>query len=328
MASTVWRGYISFGLISIPVRLFRAARPERISLRRLYRQPEQASARHDEAEETPFAPAQSSVPSRQQVEPAAKQGGLALPSPIEEPVLTPVQQVSVQKGSQEILPQQAVVKGYEYEKGRFVALEREELKNVAPKTSAAMEIAEFVNLSDIDPVYFETSYYVTPEEAGEKAYGLLYRSMQLSGLVALAQFAMHGREHAVVLRPGRTGLLAHTMYFASEVRADEEFHADVHAVSDKELKLAQTLIESLAAPFEPEKYRDTYREKIQALIDSKVEGQPLSVAPSTPKQAAVVDIADALRRSLANLKKPASSAPQPAAHEKQGTAPKRKRASH
>jgi len=167
---------------------------------------------------------------------------------------------------------------------------------------------EFVELAGIDPVYFETSYYVRPEEAGEKAYALLYRSLQLSGLVAIAQFAMHGREHAVVLRPGKKGLLAHTMYFASEVRADEEFRADVDEVSKKELDLAQTLIHSLAAPFEPEKYRDTYREKIQSIIDSKVKGLPIAPAPAVPRQTEVVDIADALRRSLANLKKPAASA--------------------
>ncbi len=129
----------------------------------------------------------------------------------------------------------------------------------------------------------------------------------MSGLVAIAQFAMHGREHAVVLRTGKTGLLAHTMYFASEVRADEEYRADVGEVSKKELELAQMLIHSLAAPFEPEKYRDTYREKIQSIIDSKVKGLPIAPAPTLPRQAEVVDIADALRRSLANLKKPAAS---------------------
>ena len=308
MASTVWRGYISFGLISIPVRLYRAARAERISLRRLYRPAEQSPVSDDALEEVPSTPIQQPAShSRQQSEASARQTNLPAPVARPEPALVPVTQVSVRKGTDEVLAQNSVVKGYEYEKGRFVAVESEELKNAAPKTSAAMEIAEFVQLSQIDPVYFETSYYVTPEEAGEKAYALLYRAMQLSGLVALAQFAMHSREHAVVLRPGAKGLLAHTMFYASEVRADEEFKADVSSVSDKELTLAQTLIQSLEEPFEPEKYRDTYREKIQALIDSKVQGQALPATVSAPKQAEVVDIADALRRSLANLRKPASS---------------------
>src|SRR5581483_11117071 len=100
--------------------------------------------------------------------------------------LAPVQQVSVQKGSDEPLPAQSVVKGYEYEKDRYVVLEAEELKSLAPKTSSGMEIQEFVELASIDPVYFETSYYVTPEEAGEKAYALLYRAMQTTALVAIA----------------------------------------------------------------------------------------------------------------------------------------------
>ncbi len=282
MASTVWHGYISFGLISIPVRLFRAARAERINLRKLYKS---------------AAPSQSEVAAPDEDQASAAQ-----------PVLEPIRQVATRQDSSQALPAPAVVKGYEYEKDQFIALEPEELKSAAAKTSTAMEIAEFVQLAEIDPVYFETSYYVTPEEAGEKAYALLYSSLQRTQLVAIAQFAMHNREHAVVLRPGHSGLLAHTMFFASEVRADEEFHANTHELSKKELELAQTLIRSLEAPFQPEKYHDTYREKLQALIDRKLEGKPLPAAPATPRKAEVIDIADALRQSLANLKKPPAAA--------------------
>jgi len=306
MASTVWRGYITFGLITIPVRLFRAARAERVGLRRLYRPSESPPANVDEGELTP-EPILSRAAQRG---PATSQGATA--TEFSQPYLSPVQQVSAQKGSEKAVPSESVVKGYEYEKDRFVVLEKEELKSLAPKTSPAMEIQEFVSLSDIDPVYFETSYYLTPEEAGEKAYALLYRSMQTSGLVAIAQFAMHGREHVVVLRPGKKGLLAHTMYFISEVRAEEEYKADTASVAQKELSLAETLIRSLAAPFEPEKYKDTYREHLESLIAAKVKGQPLVKAGPAVKSAEVVDIADALRRSLANLKKPAGSQATPA----------------
>ena len=310
MASTVWRGYISFGLISIPVRLYRAARAERVSFRRVHRRmPEDevgAEETRDEAENP--APVSIRTSDADQERSKWKQSGSETePLPSLEPVLTPVKQVSVLQGSGDVLPQRSVMKGYEYEKNRFVAVDSEELKSVAPKTSAAMEIAEFVELPEVDPVYFETSYYVTPEEAGEKAYALLYRSMQLSGLVAIAHFAMHSREHVVVLRPGKTGLLAHTMFFVSEVRADEEYRTSSAGLSDKELDLAQTLIRSLQTPFEPAKYHDSYREKIEALIASKVKGQPPSVAPTLPPRGDVVDIADALRRSLANLKKPVAS---------------------
>ncbi len=308
MASTVWRGYISFGLISIPVRLFRAARAERVSFRRLYRQPAPVEE-EPETRETPSAP----PPMKRSAGTDRRAGRIEAPiteaaEPARpEPLLAPVQQVSVRRGSDEVLPSNSVVKGYEYEKDRFVAVEPEELKSLAPKTSAAMEIQEFVQLAEIDPVYFETSYYVTPEEAGEKAYALLYRSLQVTGLVAIAQFAMHSREHVVVVRPGGHGLLAHTMFYASEVRADEEYRTDTSMVNAKELELAQTLIHSLSAPFEPAKYRDTYRERLEAMLEKKVQGMPVLPVAVPTKQADVVDIAEALRRSLANLKKPAAS---------------------
>jgi DNA end-binding protein Ku len=298
MASTVWRGYITFGLITIPVRLFRAARAERVGLRRLYRA--------ESAPEPETIPEPVSERSIRPLVSKARHAQAEVEEPAQ-PYLAPVQQVSVRKGSDEPLPAQSVVKGYEYEKNRFVAVEQEELKNLAPKTSSGMEIQEFVALADIDPVYFETSYYVTPEEAGEKAYALLYRSMQSTGLVAIAQFAMHSREHVIVLRPGKKGLLAHTMFFVSEVRADEEYTAETSAITEKELALAETLIRSLAASFEPEKYRDTYRERLESMIAQKVKGQPVTVTAPTAKPAEVVDIADALRRSLANLKKPVKS---------------------
>jgi DNA end-binding protein Ku len=226
-----------------------------------------------------------------------------------QPILAPIKQAAIRTDSDEILPQKSLVKGYEYEKGRFVAIEPDELKSIAPKTSTNMAIEEFAQLSEIDPVYLETSYYVAPEEAGQKAYALLYSSMRATGLVAIAQFAMHNREHVIVLRPGRTGLLGHTMFYASEVRSDEEYRADATVVNEKELSLAETLIHSLAAPFEPEKYRDTYREKLESILAKKVAGQPVSPEVQVPRGAEVVDISDALRRSLANLKKPAASVP-------------------
>ncbi|MBV8553253.1 MAG: Ku protein [Acidobacteriaceae bacterium] len=296
MASTVWRGYISFGLISVPVRLYRAARAERVSFRRLYRQ-----APGDDNEPEAVTKITPSPPSRRAAEaspPPAMEPRRA------EPALAPIQQAAVLKGTDEVVPAASVVKGYEYDKDRFVVIEPEELKSIAPKTSAAMEIEEFVPLVEIDPVYFETSYYATPEEAGEKAYALLYRAMQNTGLVALARFAMHSREHIVVLRPGRTGLLAHTMFYASEVRADEEYRADPSVVTAKELDLAQTLIHSLAGSFDPARYRDSYRERLESMLERKVKGQPVNIAPTPLRHGEVVDIADALRRSLADLKKP------------------------
>jgi DNA end-binding protein Ku len=308
LASTVWRGYISFGLISIPVRLFRAARAERVSLRRLHR--EQPAERNPEtAEERPSAPRHflPNGASLQKRRTEPEQGSSSTNEGVQ-PTLAPIRQAAISADSDELLPEKSLVKGYEYEKGRFVVVDPEDLKDIAPKTSTNMGIEEFVQLSEIDPVFFETSYYVVPEGAGQKAYALLYSSMRTTGLVAIAQFAMHNRDHVIVLRSGRSGLLAHTMFYASEVRSEEEFRADTTVINEKELSLAETLIHSLAAPFEPEKYRDTYREKLESILAKKVAGQPFLPEVRLPERAEVVDISDALRRSLANLKKPAASA--------------------
>ena len=149
MASTVWRGFITFGLLSIPVRLFRAARAERVSLRRLYREaPLRGTLPRPQSEEDnmPTNSVSASPTSRR--------------APPPEPVLAPVQQVSIRKGSDELLPEKSIVKGYEYEKDRYVVVEPEELKNIAPKTTTEMQIEEFVKLAEVDPVYFETSHWV------------------------------------------------------------------------------------------------------------------------------------------------------------------------
>ncbi len=315
MASTVWRGFITFGLVSVPVRLFRAARAERVSLRRLYRADASASSYGQSAdeEETEEAPLPSPTKGRSKFEPASAAPSANSPlsavsaAQAPEPVLAPVRQVAMRGETNDVVGEKQVVKGYEYEKNRYVALDPEELKSLETKTATEMQIEEFVNLSEVDPVYFETSYYVAPDAAGEKAYALLFEALRQSNLVAVSQLAMHGREHIVIVRPGKHGLLAHTMFFSPEVRANEEYHAITDLVKEKELALAQTLIQSLAAPFEPEKYRDTRRERMEEMIAKKVAGQPITRIEEPKRQAAVVDITEALQRSLAALKKPASS---------------------
>ena len=308
MASTVWRGYVTFALISIPVRLYRAARAEKVSFRRLQREePLQNPERISRTEvASPAGDSSQRSDSRLKLV-SGRTPSDAEPDVRPTPVLTPVRQASIRKESDEIVPAEAVVKGYEYEKNRFVEIDPEELRNAAAETSSEIAIQEFVKLADIDPVYFETSYYISPEAAGEKAYALLYRSMQETGLVAIAQFAMHNREHVVVLRPGKKGMLAHTMFYATEVRSSDEHPADTSAVTDKELGLARTLVDSLAGPFEPEKYRDTYRERLEALVAAKVQGHSATPAENPKTNGRVVDLSEALRKSLANLKKPAAS---------------------
>lgn len=293
MATSVWRGYISFGLISIPVRLFKAARTERISLRQVYKVSADTDA---ESEDGPSS-------TRRRGRASGKQKGK---EPVEE-AIAPVRRVASTGDASDILPETKVLKGYEVEDGRFVTIDAEELKALETRTATQMEVLEFVRLQDVDPVYFETSYYVRPEPGGEKPFALLFEALRRAGLVALARFAMHRREHVTLIRSGRYGLIAHTMFYATEVRSEEEFRAETSLLQEKEIKLADTLVRSLTAEFEPEKYHDSYRQKLEALIASKVAGKATMPSAPSRKLAPVVDIMEALKASLQMRKPPASA---------------------
>src|SRR5512147_1296293 len=200
-----------------------------------------------------------------------------------------------------------LVKGYEYEKDHYVVIEDEDIKKVAPKTAKVMEILEFVRSDDVDPIYLESSYYVAPDEGGEKPYALLFQALKESKFYALAKVAMHNREHIIVLRPGAKGILSHTMFFQDEIRQVEEFRTDTSLVKDKELDMAKMLISSLEADFEPQKYHDEYRTNLQKMIEAKIEGKKVVASPAE-HVAPVIDIMEALKRSLAEKRKPAQAA--------------------
>jgi len=168
---------------------------------------------------------------------------------------------------------------------------------ITPRTAYEMQILEFVKLAEVDPIYFETSYYVAPDRAGERACALLFQALRQSGFVAIAQVAMHRREHVVIIRPGRTGIILHTMFYEAEIRREQECGTHSQPVSDKELELALLLVNSLAGPFDPLRYRDSYREKLDNLIAAKLKQLPPHEA-NTPVRAPVVNILDALQRSL------------------------------
>jgi DNA end-binding protein Ku len=219
-----------------------------------------------------------------------------------------IKQVIYCQAEDKPIPRSEIVKGFEYEKDRYVVLEDEELKKVAPSTAKVMEVQEFVKAEEVDPIYFETSYYMAPDEAGEKAYALLFDALKKSGYVGVAKLAMHNREHVVILRPGEKGVLLHTMYYSHEIRKVDEFRTDLSLVKDKELALATNLIEALATEFDPEKYKDEYRENILKAIEAKKQGEVVVEAPR-PHREKVVDIMEALKQSLAVAKKPAASAP-------------------
>jgi len=173
-----------------------------------------------------------------------------------------------------------------------------------------MEIVRPTRLSEIDPLYFETSYYVVPEPIGERAYALLYAALLETNYAALAKIAMHGREHIVLVRPGKKSLLAHTLYYNDELRADTEFAPDIASVSPKELALAKSFVEAIAGDFAPEGFKDNYREQLKQLIAAKTAHQEISPASraETPP-APVVDIMEALTKSVERAKQSPSTTP-------------------
>src|SRR6185369_177823 len=160
----------------------------------------------------------------------------------------------------------------------------------------------------------ESSYYVAPDEGGEKAYALLFSALRDSGYYGVAKVAMHNREHIIVLRPGAKGILSHTMYYQDEIRQVDEFRTDTTLVKDKELAMAKMLISSLESEFEPQKYHDEYRANLQRMIEAKIEGRKVVEIPSE-HIAPVIDIMEALKKSLAEKRKPAASAEESAAVE-------------
>jgi DNA end-binding protein Ku len=305
MASTVWKGHLTFGLVSIPVRLIRAARAQRVSLRQLYRPRETAVA--------PPTPSIPTIPEKATGRPIATNARQA--EERSEPAVMPVHR-TYQAGNAdaEVEPIEPpdLVKGYEYAKGQYAVLDEQDLRELAPPTATEMQIVEFVRFAEIDPVYLETSYYLVPDESGEKAYALLFDSMRSTGFAAIGHLTMHRRDHVIILRTGKSGLIAHTMYYPDEVRSTEEFRTDTKLVAAKESELAKSLIEALAKSFDPTQFKNAFRERLQQLIESKIEGREVAHVEPAAGKTKVVDIMDALRRSLEEAKasrKPASAEP-------------------
>jgi DNA end-binding protein Ku len=297
-------------MVSIPVRLYKAARRERIRFRHVYRPAAAPAEREEEPEEE--VQEREVPPPRGKVQEFPKRQTAPEPPVTETPEpesLAFVHNRAVGEVDDAPLERPQLLKGFEIEKGRYVALEPGEVAALRPQTSAELDIVEFVKLEEIDPIFFETSYYVHPEAGGEKPYALLYRALAESGYTALGSLAMHGREHATVIRPGRNGLILHTLYYANEVHAEQEYRIDPEMVASKELDLAKTLVRALAAHFEPEKLRDTFEERLREFIESRADTAVSAyrrgevTAPKAPS----VDIMEALKKSLEMARKPVKS---------------------
>ena len=198
-----------------------------------------------------------------------------------------------------------VVKGYEVNPDQYVVVSSEELEDLAPKASRTIEILDFVGLSEIDPLYYQHPYYLVPDEQAGKAYGLLVSSMKDSKRVGIGKFVMRGKEYLGALRPVGEVLVLETMHFADEVVAlsdlDEEM-PEAAEPSEREMKLAGQLIDTLAASFDPAQYRDDYRESVMDLINAKAEGKEYVMPPPVEEEGKVIDLMAALEKSLSRAR--------------------------
>jgi DNA end-binding protein Ku len=256
MAASIWTGYLTFGLISMPVRLYSGARGTRVAFHMLHRDD------HVRVKQQLICPAEDKVVGRDEI-----------------------------------------VKGYEYRKGEYVIVEPEEIKKIEPKTAKAMEILEFVKAGEVDPIYFESSYYLAPEEAGRRPYALLVRALVETNYLAIAKLTMHNREYTVILRPYKDGLALHTMFYSDEVRAMPEIGAPSVELKDAEVKVAHQLIQALAGKFQPQKFHDTFADNLKKMIQAKLEGREVTAVEKPRKPAPVVDLMAALKQSLAQMEK-------------------------
>lgn len=262
----MWKGAISFGLITIPVRLYPATEEKTVAFHQL----------HD------------------------RDGG----------------RISYTRTCSlcgEEVPYDHILRGYEYEKGRYVSLTEDDLLAVRARSSRTIDLVQFVELAAVDPVYFQKPYYLEPDEIGLKPYQLLREAMEGAGKVAVGKLALHAKEHLVVLRPYSRMLVLETMNWPDEIRAAEFPVLDGDPrIRPQELEMAKSLVESLSAEWRPEEFRDEYRDALLALIDEKVAGLPPAPPAEEPEAAAgkpgeVVDFVAALQASIEAAKKRAAS---------------------
>jgi DNA end-binding protein Ku len=254
MASSVWKGTLSFGLLAIPVKLYSAARSQRMNLHQLHK---------------------------------------VCHTRLKQPLYCPQCNRQVERSE--------VVRGYEYEKGQYVIVNEEDIKKITPRSSTVMEIVAFVKQEQIDPIYFDASYFMLPDKDSEKPYALLLKTLEDNNRVGIATVTMHQREYTVFIRPRKNGLTIHTMYYANEIREVAGYGRAEKDVKLKpaEVKLAEQLVESLSQDFKPEQFHDKFQENLKALIEAKQKGKTI-VAEHKPGPARVIDMMEALKKSLAN----------------------------
>ncbi|MGH2695899.1 MAG: Ku protein [Actinomycetota bacterium] len=248
---TMWRGAISFGLVSIPVRVYTATEEKTLRFNQLHEK-DHGRIKYKRV--------------------CSKDG--------------------------EEVPFDEIVKGYEYEKDRYVILDDEDLEAVPVESTRTIDIAQFVDRSEIDPIYYKKTYYLGPEEAGVKAYQLLRDSLRDGGKVGIAKVSFRDKEHLAAVRLMDEVLVLDTMFWPDEIREADLPGLEKEAkVSDRELQMAESLIENLTESFDPTAYRDDYREALLEIVEKKVAGEEIEVIEA-PEPSKVVDLMEALKQSV------------------------------
>ncbi len=215
-----------------------------------------------------------------------------------------VKQQLISAKTGEPVPKDEIVKGYEFAKGQYVLFTPEELKALEADATHAIDIEEFIPADQIDRIYVEKIYYLGPDKGGNRAYRLLSEALRETGRVGLARYAARGKQYLVAVRPQEEGLAMDQLRYADEIRSFSELRIDDAEIKKDELKLAVQLVEQLAVEkFKPEKYRDEVRERVLELIQKKVDGEDISVAPSEQPQTKIIDMMEALKASLASGEK-------------------------
>jgi DNA end-binding protein Ku len=255
MAKAIWSGSISFGMVSIPVRLFGATESKDISFHLLH----------------------STCGTR-------------------------LKQVRWCPTDEEEVPWNETVRGYEYAKDQYVTLTDKDFDRLPLPSKHVIDLSAFVEEKEIDPVFYERSYYLEPGERAEKAYALLLRALEKKSLTAIATITLRKKEQLCALRPREGAIMLETLFYPDEVRQERGADLSRTKVTDRELDMAFALIELLRKPFDPSEYHDHYREALAELIEAKLEGKEVVKAPPV-KETRVIDLADALRRSVEAARK-------------------------
>ena len=258
MPRAIWSGAISFGLVSVPVRLFTATESKELKFHFLDRRD-----------------------------------------------MSPIGYDKVNKDTGKHVDADDVIRGFEFEKGRFVELEDEDIDRLDIELTHAIDICDFVSIDEIDPLYFRKAYYLLPQEGAEKPYRLLVKALEETGRVAIAKIVIRNKQHLSCVRPVGKTLVLETMYYADEVRQPED--APAPQVRPAEVEMAKSLIENLASKWDPKRYHDQYRNQLLDLLEKKAEGEPLP-EPQQETGGEVIDLMDALRQSVAATKKKRSRA--------------------